>query len=178
MSSKYIKNSRITNNSNHITVNKNQDMWYSFSTSNNPAELEEQKQHKLYKENQLKEKKRIENIPLEELSFRDLYKFPFHQAKYGGWVYDANSNFIFEFEFSNKETQEKTIKILNNELLDYKRQDVTNEDGEILIDNIPFILIRGWGNLTGVGAYNLNGKYAGKIQDSLQEFIIEKLSNQ
>ena len=36
-------------------------------------------------------------------------------------------------------------------------------------------MIRGWGNLTGVGAYNLNGDYATKIQDTLAEYIIEKL---
>jgi hypothetical protein len=40
----------------------------------------------------------------------------------------------------------------------------------------PLILIRGWGNLTGCGAYNLDGEYAGKIQDTLEEYIIEKLS--
>ena len=39
-----------------------------------------------------------------------------------------------------------------------------------------FILIRGWGNLTGTGSYNLDGEYAGKIQDSLAEYIVEKLN--
>jgi hypothetical protein len=39
-----------------------------------------------------------------------------------------------------------------------------------------FILIRGWGNLTGTGSYNLDGEYAGKIQDTLAEYIVEKLN--
>jgi hypothetical protein len=39
------------------------------------------------------------------------------------------------------------------------------------------ILIRGWGNLTGVGSYNLDGEYAAKIQDTLAEYIVEKLKN-
>lgn len=50
-------------------------------------------------------KKEIESKNLEEVSFRDMYTFPFHQAKYGNWVYDANSNFIFQFEINNEETK-------------------------------------------------------------------------
>jgi hypothetical protein len=122
------------------------------------------------------EKERTEAIPLEQLSFRDLYQFPFHQASYGSWVYDANSNFIFQFEFSNKETEEKCINILNGDLTDYKRQDVEFKNGEIFVNGESFILIRGWGNLTGCGAYNLDGDYAAKIQDTLAEYIVEKLN--
>lgn len=172
MSSKFIPKSRITNKSVPIFNDAKEDMWYSFATPNNSKEKEETR---LWKEKQTAEKKRIESIPLEQLSFKDLYKFPFHQAKYGTWVYDANSNFIFEFEFKGKDTQEKVVNILNNDLLEYKRQDVEHKDGMIYVDGIEFILIRGFGGLTGVGAHNLNAEYACKIQDSLAEYIIDKL---
>ena len=120
-------------------------------------------------------KNRIETKSLEEVTFRDLYTFPFHQCKYSSWVYDADSNFIFQFEFKGEDTRKKVIDILNGDLLEYKRQNVEHKDGMITVDGIPFILIRGWGNLTGVGAYNLDGEYAGKIQDTLAEYIVEKL---
>lgn len=120
------------------------------------------------------EKERIESIPLNELTFKDLYQFPFHQ-KYSGWVYDSNDNFLFQFERVEKETREKFIQIINNELTEYKRQDVTSKDGEIFIDGKHFITIRGWGNLTGCGAYNLEGDYACKIQDTLLEYIVDKI---
>lgn len=121
------------------------------------------------------EKERIESIPLNELTFKDLYQFPFNQAKYGTWVYDLNSHFIFQFENVDKDTREKFIQIINDELTEYKRQDVTCKDGEIFIDGKHFITIRGWGNLTGCGAYNLEGDYACKIQDTLLDYIVDKI---
>lgn len=156
--SKYIPKSRIK-----IPIPPSYE-WASF-----PPEKEE------YVNPHIKEKERIESIPLEELTFKDLYKFPFHQSEYSSWVYDDNSNFIFQFEFRNEETRQKVIDILNGNLSDYKRQDVESKDGMILINEKPFILIRGWGNLTGCGAYNLDGEYAAKIQDTLCEYIVEKL---
>jgi len=114
------------------------------------------------------------------LSFKDLYEFPFHQAKYGSWVYDKNSNFIFEFENGTKEVRDKLIQILNGELEEYNRREVRENDGyiEVKVEDKwhNLILIRGWGSLTGVGGYNLDGEYAGKIQDTLADYIKEKLS--
>jgi hypothetical protein len=177
MSSKFIKNSRIKNKTIPVFNNAQEDMWYSLTSPDNSKEKEETR---LWKEQQLAEKSRIENIPLGQLSFRDLYQFPFHQAKYGSWVYDAIGNFIFQFEFDNEETREKIIKILNGEIVEYNSQEVKIDGGYITIningDWLNLILIRGWGNLTGVGAYNLDGGYAGKIQDTLAEYIVEKFS--
>ena len=99
MSSKFIKNSRITNKTIPVFNDTKSEMWYSFAT---PDNLKEKEETRLWKEKQQAEKDRIESIPLEKLSFKDLYQFPFHQAKYGSWVYDANSNFIFQFEFDNR----------------------------------------------------------------------------
>lgn len=171
MSSKFIKNSRVVN----------QPRTYEWTSMASPKEDKAEKEELEKYDRTLKsEKERIESIPLEELSFRDLYQFPFHQAKYGSWVYDANSNFIFQFEFDNKGTREKIIKILNGDVTEYNRQEVKSNDGYIEIningDWLNAILVRGWGNLTGVGAYNLDGKRAAKIQDTLQEYIVEKLS--
>lgn len=174
MSSKYIKNSRIKNTIGSLPPTNNETQWFSFGITQKDREEDAliKKESKKLKA----EKQRIESIPLEDLSFKDLYKFPFHQAKYGNWVYDVDSNFIFQFQFNGKETQEKLIKILNGEIEDYKRQNVTSESGLISIDEKPFILIRGWGSLTGIGGYNLDGEYAAKIQDTLEEYIVEKLS--
>ena len=151
------------------------EMWYSFATSDNSKEKEETR---LWKEKQQAEKERIENISLEKLSFRDLYQFPFHQAKYGSWVYDANSNFIFQFEFRG-DAREQIIDILNGDSLPKIKRELVLKDGTIFInledELTPLIMIRGFGNLTGVGAYNLNVEYACKIQDTLAEYIVEKL---
>lgn len=126
------------------------------------------------------EKERIEAISLEQLSFRDLYKFPFRRAEYDSWVYDDSSNFIFQFELGGDTIRNKVVEILNGELEDYNRKEVRQDNGyiQVKVDDIwhNLILIRGWGNLTGVGAHNLDVDYAAKIQDILAEYIIEKLT--
>lgn len=169
MSSKFIKKSRISSAPKYT--------WSSFTTPENNKEIEETR---LYKERQQKNKDRVEAIPLDTLSFRDLYKFPFHQAKYGSWVYDANSNFIFQFQSGGTVDKEKIINILNGDVDEYNRQELRSEDGLIEINSKgewkELILLRGWGNLTGTGAHNLDGDYAAKIQDTLQEYIVEKLN--
>ena len=176
--SKFIKNSRLNKSpqlwSNHLPDG----YWQSKPFS--AKEKEEQKKYKEEMNFKEKEKQRIESIPLEELSFKDLYEFPFHQAKFGSWVYDANSNFIFQFEMNNKTTQESCIRILNGEIVPTKENKFVHKDGTIYLERDgelhDFILIRGWGNLTGGGSYNLDGEYAGKIQDTLAEYIVEKLN--
>lgn len=127
----------------------------------------------------LAKKLRIEHKHLEEVSFRDLYEFPFKDESYS-WVYDKNGNFIFQFEIDNKETREKCLSIINGDLEPTKENSFVHDGGVIYLekdgDRLPIILIRGWGNLTGIGAYNLDGEYASKIQDTLAVFIVNQLT--
>lgn len=118
------------------------------------------------------------------------YKQPFHQAEYGSWVYDANSNFVFQFEseFDEegnyakgcKEMQEAVIKSLNSK--EHKPIAELNlslhiEDPNFILNNGKlFAIIRGWGNLTGVGANNFPAEKALKIQDDFRDWLITKLS--
>jgi hypothetical protein len=123
-----------------------------------------------------------------ELKF---YNRPFHRAVYGTWVYDAKSNFVFQFinkydEKGNyidglKEFQQSVIFSLNaldNEPIEGLNLSIDAKD-EIMIlnDGLPFILIRGWGNLTGIGGYNFDSEKASKIQDDFRDWIIYKLTN-
>src|SRR5690606_12220059 len=120
----------------------------------------------------------LNNKTVEELTFRDAYSFPFKTTGHS-WVYDSEYQFMFQFQFRNDRTQSKIIQILNGEVEEYNRHPLKHEQGMIYIFNKDkweeFILIRGWGNLTGVGGYNLPPEKAVKIQDTLAEFIIEKL---
>lgn len=151
----------------------NKQTWSNFSAV---AEKEEE-----FAENhKAEEKARIESIELDTLSFTDLYQLPFHQPKYGSWVYDAIGNFVLQFEAENKEFRTRILEILNKETTLYNRRPVKAEGGyiQVQVDGEwkNFILIRGWGNLTGCGSYNLRGEYAEKIQDTLSDYIVEKLN--
>lgn len=179
MGSKFIKNSSISNKVKSFTaVTSNEDMWYSMGSPK--EDREEVKQNEEYRQSLLAKKLSIESKHLEEVSFKDMYAFPFHQAKYGSRVYDADSNFIFQFEFNNDKTREGIINILNGEIEPTKENIVKHKEGIIYVEkegeDKALIMIRGWGNLTGCGAYNLDGEYAGRIQDTLAEYIVEKLT--
>ena len=118
------------------------------------------------------------------------YKQPFHKAKYGNWVYDANSNFVFQFEheYDEKgnhvegciELEDKIIKSLNSETQEPMSELKLSLHDAIEIKNHGklLILIRGWGNLTGVGAHNLSTEKASKIQDDFAAWIIYKLTGE
>ena len=176
--SKFITKSRL-NKINQINQNWSdiivKDYWQS-----KPISKEEIEQEKRYKEqlNFLQsEKQRIESIPLEELSFRDLYKEPFREWEYLSNRVYSGEEFAFQFEFFGaEEIRKKVIKILNQEITDYERQEVENRNGEIFVKGKHFITVRNWGKLHGSGGYNLNTEHAGKIQDTLAEYIVEKLN--
>jgi hypothetical protein len=118
------------------------------------------------------------------------YKQPFRKGKYHSWVYDANSNFVFQFESEFDETgeyakgckelQEAVICSINskeqNPIAELKLSICKNDINLILNNDKPFITIRGWGNLTGVGAHNFSGEKAAKIQDEFRDWLISKLS--
>lgn len=119
------------------------------------------------------------------------YNRPFHRAKYGTWVYDAKSNFVFQFENKYdekgeyidgvKELQQEVIFSLNaldSEPIKGLNLSIDpNDECMILNNDIPFIMIRGWGNLTGIGGYNFDSEKASNIQDDFRDWIIYKLTN-
>lgn len=76
--------------------------------------------------------------------------------------------------------KQKCLDVINDDLLPTKENSFVHDGGVIYLEKdggkLPLILIRGWGTLTGSGAYNLNEDYACAIQDSLAEYIVEKLT--
>lgn len=122
----------------------------------------------------------------------NFYTRPFHQVKYGSWVYDAKSNFVFQFDevkkydekgnYLNgiKELRQEVIFSLNaldNEPIEGLELSINPKDPtEIFNKEKSFIRIRGWGNLTGIGGYNFDVDKASKIQDDFRDWIIYKLT--
>ena len=117
------------------------------------------------------------------MTFNDIYEFPFRASEFSGWVYDAKDRFIFQFESHlKKEIKEKIISILNKKEKNDLKPTFSHGEmkGEIIASseniNIPFILIRGWGYLTGPGGLNLPTIDAAKVQDTLADYIVETLN--
>ena len=119
----------------------------------------------------------------------NFYKLPFHHEGFVDWVYDNDSNFIFQFmsRFTEKgehipgllKLQTYVIDSLNSDKEPEAKLELSiSDDNEGIINykGQSFIMIRGWGNLTGTGAHNFSEEKAAKIQDDLRDFIITKLT--
>ena len=112
-------------------------------------------------------------------TFKDIYKFPLVEwGNSTSRVHDQDGNFVFQFEYISKSTMEKLLKCINGGLnLTNPHISFRHEDGYILDnDHNKLILIRGWGNLTGIGAHNLPVEEAANIQDTFADFIVERLN--
>lgn len=109
----------------------------------------------------------------------DIYKLPLYQEDLGSQVYDAERNFVFQFEELSKEEEQALINVLNDDTpLDEPMEVFFNQaNGEIFNKNeVLIITIRGWGNLTGIGAHNLSSDDACSIQDTFGQWIVNKLN--
>ena len=120
------------------------------------------------------------------MNFKDYYKFPLSIWKSCDIkVFTKDNVMAFDFAFSignikpahnlKLEQKEKIVRILNGSEEKLKKQhNFSYKNGTIYIDNIAFIVIRGWGHLTG--SLNLDTKKAREIQDEFADYIIKKLS--
>lgn len=83
----------------------------------------------------------------------------------------------------------KTLEVKKNALAKINGEDITfnskasfrHENGIIYLKKIddteiPFLRVRGWGMLTGVGGYNLDADVAADIQDAFAEYCVMMLN--
>jgi hypothetical protein len=119
--------------------------------------------------------------------WKQYFKLPFEQTY--SKVFDKDYHMVFDFmnpyfNFENKlivsdSDKQKIIDCINGNL---KFKSETNiftfdsEQGLILLNNQPIMLLRGWGYLTGIGGCKLDSDKAVEVQNSLGEYIISKLN--
>ncbi len=119
--------------------------------------------------------------------WKKYFKLPFEQTY--SKVFDKDYHMVFDFmnpyfNFENKlivsdSDKQKIIDCINGNLkLTSETNIVTfdSEQGLILLNNQPIMLLRGWGYLTGVGGCKLDSDKAVEVQNSLGEYIISKLN--
>jgi hypothetical protein len=113
-------------------------------------------------------------------TFKDVYLFPFELMDDDfHWVYDKKGNFVFQFEVHDKEKKKKLLAVINGEdnltnpELSFVHKDGCVTDSKTGVD---VILIRGWGNLTSPNGFNLSPEEAANVQDTLADYIVEKLN--
>lgn len=126
-----------------------------------------------------------------ELTWRDVYKPPFHLMKYSSsWLNSSNGTqsitFNTDLVYDNKPFIDYIIAKLNGEKeiksdIDRSKYVYGLDIGEIFVENESLKqkigIIRGWGHLIGCGALNLDPDHAAKIQDSFAQWVIDTLNN-
>lgn len=119
------------------------------------------------------------------MNWDKIYKLPLRQDSSGIEVYDANGSFVFQFGSGistaklSAESKRKIIETLNGSEEHTFKSEVFSDSGYIITNNWDtqvIITIRGWGNLTGTGGYNLPAAVAASVQDTFTEWIIETLN--
>jgi hypothetical protein len=123
-------------------------------------------------------------------TFQNAYQMPFSVTI--GKTFDKNNKMAFDFakawqyptgHICTEETQIAIVDIINgSELIKLQPLNLEYKDGIIYVitplnTKAEFIIIRGWGYLTGTGGgLGLLEAEALKIQDDLANYIIEQLN--
>ena len=119
------------------------------------------------------------------MDFRDYYKLPLKIDQYCPcYVWTADDEMAFQFMVDDEDLfhTEKLYNIVSAinlsrpVELDGEPEVNVHDSAVIDIGGKPTILIRGWGNLIGVGGYNLTFDEAIKAQDEFRNYIINQLS--
>lgn len=111
-----------------------------------------------------------------ELTFKDVYREPFHICEFCPiYVFSANDVTTFNVITEDADVISDILGIINGNSKKKMSDNVAFEDGYILIDREPVLLVRGWGHLTGCGALNLPVEKAAKIQDDFANWVVNKL---
>ena len=111
-----------------------------------------------------------------ELTFKDVYRAPFHICEFCPiYMFSANNVTAFNVITDDIDVISDILEIINGNSKKNMSDNVTFEDGYILIDGEHVLRVRGWGHLTGCGALNLPVEKAAKIQDDFANWVVNKL---
>lgn len=118
------------------------------------------------------------------MHFKKVYKAPFNGMEFdnyiSNYVWSKNGTMSFTFATDDQDVRRAFIEALNhkdpsgdNETHNFELRNSTD-----IISGGKFIaMVRGWGNLIGVGGLNLTAEDAAKIQDEFAKWAVWMLNN-
>ena len=125
--------------------------------------------------------------------FKQYFKFPLKMWEhFTGKVFTQDNLMAFDWLIPYGEKynsiKQRHLDKINGLESNIPKEGVTyfHKDGKIIarvgnrddndINNVPILLIRGWGMLTGIGGYNLKSDKAAEIQDAFAEYCVMMLN--
>lgn len=106
--------------------------------------------------------------------WRQFYQSPFYTNEIGVYLFTKTRNIACTFLTNNVFFRKNIIEVLNGEKKGIF--EASYQDQRIYINSTPVLRVRGWGWLTGIGAYNLPLEKAIKVQDSFGRWCADTLS--
>ena len=116
-------------------------------------------------------------------TFKDYYKFPLVTYDFDIsyiWTQDNEMAFNYLYRKCNDEEfqiRDHLVSIINGDKQGtFDNVEISKHDPTVIvIDEVPSIMIRGWGMLTSPNSFNLSHKEAARVQDEFRDYIINKL---
>lgn len=107
----------------------------------------------------------------------EIYKPPFTSD--GCYVWSANnvmSLMVADTVDNSEALLQRVCDLLNGTVATDKKPVITYYGPEILLNGKVFLVVRGWGHLTGSGGLALPAEEATSIQDEFARFVMSRLS--
>ena len=107
------------------------------------------------------------------MTFSEFYEAPFWTDGVFLWSNNGNMALMASDLSDNSDSLlQRTCEILNGAAKPQKVPSLKYRGPDILLNNKPFLIIRGWGSLKALG---LSEEDAAKIQDEFGAWVIDKL---
>lgn len=118
------------------------------------------------------------------MNFKDYYKFPLKIDDYcpvKAWTSDHKMAFDFAMWNLKPEKYQKLVDIVNGDRESQANFKVFRQGCEIYLEKdgmeVLFLIIRGWGHLTGIGGLHLPEEKAIEIQNEFGDYIVSRINN-
>lgn len=110
--------------------------------------------------------------------YTNYYKLPLTRRKNSSHVLDSLGNFVCQFMSLSEGERNEILNKINGKGPAFFEDERTfsYQDGIIKWGYKEVILMRGWGNLTGIGGFNLSEDHAIYVQDTFGKFIVKLLN--
>lgn len=111
-----------------------------------------------------------------ELTWQDVYQLPLH-GDVSSYLWSANNDVMaLQFRPSFPKGERGNVLELINGTGGVKLKGVTNDGIMFYHDGKEMFYIRGWGYLTGSGAFNLSHDVAIEIQGGFIDHVLKSIS--
>ena len=106
---------------------------------------------------------------------QNIFKPPFHTDSYRIYIFDTDNDMCFNILIEDEFLCYDILDAMNDKKIDKKYDNVRIDNDYLYINDVPVLLVRGWGYLTGIGGLHLSNEEAIKVQKELLEYVKNKL---